>query len=66
VDDIEADSPLAAISVDERIEAAVERPVDFPASGRPGRIEGTRAIVMINAPSILPYRTGDRPWRGLR
>ncbi len=53
-DNIEADSPRAAMTVDERIEAAVERLVDFPESGRPGRVEGTREIVMTNAPYILP------------
>ena len=58
-DCIEADSPRAAISIDERIEAAVERLVDFPESGRPGRVEGTREIVMTNAPYILPYRILD-------
>jgi toxin ParE1/3/4 len=58
-DYIEADSPLAAISVDERIEAAVERLIDFPESGRPGRVEGTRELVMTNAPYILPYRILD-------
>ena len=58
-DYIEADSPLAAISVDERIEAAVERLVDFPESRRPGRVEGTRVVVMTSAPYILPDRILD-------
>ena len=53
---IEADNPRAAIMVDERIEAAVERLIDYPNSGRPGRVEGTREMVVRGAPYILPYR----------
>jgi plasmid stabilization system protein ParE len=41
-DYIEADSPKAAIAVDERIREQVETLARFPESGRPGRIEGTR------------------------
>lgn len=37
---IEADNPSAAIMVDERIMAATRRLVDFPASGRVGRMLG--------------------------
>jgi toxin ParE1/3/4 len=37
----------------------VERLKDFPESGRPGRFEGTRELVMTNAPYILPYRILD-------
>lgn len=37
-DYIEADSPRAAIAVDERIEAAVLRLAQYPESGRPGRV----------------------------
>ena len=59
-DYVEADSPRAAVAVDERIEAAVERLADFPESGRPGRVAGTRELVMTRAPYILPYRiVGD-------
>lgn len=65
-DYIEADSPRAAVAVDERIEAAVERLVDFPESGRPGRVEGTRELVMTRAPYVLPYRILDGTVRILR
>jgi len=43
---IEAENPSAAILVDERIVAGVRRLVDFPASGRVGRIAGTRELVI--------------------
>lgn len=39
---IAEDNPQAVADVDERIEAAAQRLKDFPNSGRPGRIEGTR------------------------
>jgi plasmid stabilization system protein ParE len=42
-DYIEADSPQAAVRVDERIQAQVEQLTNFPEMGRPGRIAGTRA-----------------------
>jgi toxin ParE1/3/4 len=42
---IEADSPQAAVSVDDRIEVEVERLIRFPESGRIGRVEGTRELV---------------------
>lgn len=41
---IEADSPRAAVAVDNRIEARVEGLAQFPEMGRPGRIEGTREL----------------------
>lgn len=40
-DFIEADSPRSAIKVDGAIEAQAERLIDFPESGRSGRISGT-------------------------
>ena len=41
---IEAESPRAAVHVDEQIVDAVRRLLDFPESGRPGRIAGTREL----------------------
>jgi addiction module RelE/StbE family toxin len=53
---IEADNPAAAEAVDERIESAAERLVDFPKSGRPGRVAGTRELIAGGTSYILPYR----------
>jgi len=53
-DYIEADSPRAAVCVDDRIEARVEGLAQFPEMGRPGRIEGTRELVISRTP-ILPH-----------
>jgi toxin ParE1/3/4 len=59
-DYIEADRPQAAVAVDERIREHVETLARFPQSGRPGRIEGTRELVINRTPYIVAYRiTGD-------
>jgi toxin ParE1/3/4 len=59
-DYIEADSPRAAITVDERIRAQAETLARFPQSGRLRRIEGTRELVISRTPYIAAYRiTGD-------
>ena len=55
-DYIEADSPRAAVAVDQRIEAAVGRLVDCSESGRPGRVEGTRELVLTRTPEPTSNR----------
>lgn len=32
---------------------------DFPATGRPGCIKGTREVVLRDIPYIIPYRVGQ-------
>jgi toxin ParE1/3/4 len=51
---IEADNPRAAVHVDEQIAAAVQRLIEFPESGRPGRVAGTRELVVPRTPYIAP------------
>src|SRR6187551_2069779 len=65
-DYIEADSPQSAIAVDDRIREQVERLVRFPESGRPGRIEGTRELVIDRTPLIVAYRIRGKTVRILR
>jgi len=55
-DHIEADDPRAAALVDTRIAEAVRRLIDFPDSGRPGRMEGTRELVVGRTSCIVAYR----------
>jgi len=58
---IEADSPRAAIAVDEHIAQVVLRLVEFPESGRPGRVPGTRELVIPRTPYVAAYAlTTDR------
>jgi toxin ParE1/3/4 len=54
-DYIEADSPRAAALIDDRIERAVDGLIKMPGMGRPGRIEGTRELVIDRTPYIAAY-----------
>ena len=65
-DYIEADSPQAAVNVDERIQVQVEGLLRFPESGRPGRIRGTRELVIDRTPYIAAYRIAGSVVRILR
>jgi len=55
-DFILAENPRAAQAVMARIREAVERLVTFPDSGRPGRVHGTRELVVANTPFVIAYR----------
>jgi len=63
---IEADNPSAAILVDEKIVAAARRLIDFPASGRVGRIAGTRELVINGMPYVAAYAVTETAVRVLR
>ncbi len=65
-DYIEADSPQAAVTVDDRIREQVEGLMQFPEIGRPGRIEGTRELVIHRTPYIAAYRIAGDTVRILR
>jgi addiction module RelE/StbE family toxin len=65
-DYIEADSPRAAVAVDDRIREQAETLAQFPNSGRPGRIEGTRELVISRTPYIVAYRITENTVRILR
>lgn len=54
-DYIEVDNPLAAIAIDERIEEAIDHLRRFPESGRVGRVEGTRELVITGTAYIAAY-----------
>ena len=54
------DDPRAAARTAQRILDTVERLLDFPALGRPGKLPHTRELVVPGTPYFLPYRvTGD-------
>jgi toxin ParE1/3/4 len=53
-------NPEAAAQIVERIEGAVQKLASHPALGRPGRVLGTRELVISGTPYIIPYRVrGD-------
>lgn len=54
-DFIETDNPRAAAAIDERIRSRVMGLAQFPEMGRPGRIEGTRELVISGTPYIAAY-----------
>jgi len=55
-DYIAQDNPDAAVGVAERILAGVELLAEHPNLGRPGRVPGTRELVVPATPYVIPYR----------
>ena len=54
---IAEDSPAAARSIALRILHAIERMLpDSPHIGRPGRVPGTRELIIQRTPYVVPYR----------
>jgi addiction module RelE/StbE family toxin len=53
---IAADDPRAAQWVVERVLNAVEMLATHPALGRPGRVPGTRELVVADTRYLVPYR----------
>jgi addiction module RelE/StbE family toxin len=65
-DHIELDSPHTAAAVDDAIADRALQLIRYPESGRLGRIEGTRELVVTNLPYILAYRIKGDTVRILR
>ena len=58
---IARDRPTAAHHVAAVLLDAVERLAELPNLGRPGRVPGTRELVVPGTPYVIPYRMrGDR------
>lgn len=55
VEFIAADKPRAAAGVAKKIWEAAQRLATQPGMGRPGRVPGTRELVVPGLPYILPY-----------
>lgn len=57
---IAEDNPLAARLVLTRIRERIEELRDHPHGGRPGRVPGTRELVIAKTPYLAPYQViGD-------
>ena len=56
LDYIAQDNPLAAIGQDEEIERQVSMLLQQPKMGRPGRLKGTRELVISHTPFVAVYR----------
>jgi toxin ParE1/3/4 len=48
-------NPAAADRIFEAILAAVGRLADMPNMGRPGRVDGTRELVVVGTPYLVAY-----------
>lgn len=56
IDYIAKDSPKAAIEQGDLIELRVNQLLDHPEMGRPGRMKGTRELVVAGTPFVVVYR----------
>ena len=56
LDYLAQDNPLAAADQDEEIEHQVDLLLQNPKMGRPGRMQGTRELVISRTPFIAVYR----------
>ena len=53
---IARDNPKAANRIGSALLEAVERLTALPNLGRPGRVAGTRELVVPSTPYVIPYR----------
>lgn len=55
-DYIAQDNPKAAAELFLYVKSKVDALSDFPATGRPGRVPGTRELLIDRYPFLVPYR----------
>jgi len=53
---IHEENPAASLRVSERMSRTVNQLKKFPYRGRPGRLEGTRELVLPPLPFVVVYR----------
>lgn len=66
LDYIAQDKPLAAIGQDEQIERQINMLLAHPKMGRPGRVTGTRELVISGTPFVVIYRLQEQSIEVLR
>jgi addiction module RelE/StbE family toxin len=59
-------NPAAAHAMLQTIQAAVALLAEQPGSGRPGRVPGTRELVIPGYPYLIPYRVRGESLQVLR
>lgn len=57
---IARDNPRAAAGLVAEVDATTRLLAHHPAMGRPGRVPGTRELVLPRFPYIVPYRVRER------
>jgi toxin ParE1/3/4 len=65
-DYIAQDNPSAANRMVGRLWASVKMLASHPETGRPGRVNGTRELVVSQTPFIIPYRISNSEIQILR
>ncbi|TLU70638.1 type II toxin-antitoxin system RelE/ParE family toxin [Lichenicoccus roseus] len=55
---IAQERPASAMAMGQRIQHAISGLSQFPDRGRPGRVAGTRELVITRSPFIVAYRAG--------
>jgi toxin ParE1/3/4 len=65
-DYIALDSPSAALAVDGALSNRLNLLKEFPEIGRPGRVEGTRELIVQGTPFIVAYQVRKDSVRILR
>ena len=58
-DFVAQDNPVAAKRMTVGLVASVDPLRDHPNRGRPGRLTGTRELIVAGTPYIVPYRVRD-------
>ena len=56
IDYIAEDNPVAALGQLDEIERQTDMLIQHPEMGRPGRVDGTRELVVSRTPFIVVYR----------
>ena len=65
-DFIAIENPVAAVHCDSEISNQSNLLKDFPEMGRPGRVDGTRELIVQRTPFLLAYRISANEIRILR
>jgi Plasmid stabilization system protein len=66
MDHIARDNPELAVTIYNHIRARVDDLREQPSQGRPGRVFGTRELVLEKYPFIVPYRVKNNEIQILR